>query len=1180
MILSNALLFPLNFARTHVSRKVSFSPVDTSLACICGNSIFRFYRVTEADLRPMTAPRVKEHNFLSHAWLKQPEDHLILGTETGQLLLFRSGEFVCYLVGAPGGQTKITALLPYSQGFVAGCSDGGMRLYVMDHADNPSPTKMFDCKQTWRVESTADVVRLIPCVKLQMASQAASRPENEWNPFIFIGMPDSISWTLQQQLLVLPFTCCYICSSTRVMTQVSLALCPNEDRLCAVTSDNQLFEVKIITQIIKDSDSKPVISLFHGPGLSAGGITGMDTCVRKPLVATCGMDRTIRVWNIMEQRLDLWKVFQEEPYSLAMHPSGLHLLVGFADKLRLMNILMDDIRACHEISIKQCREVKFSNGGSMFAAVNGNFVTIFDFNTYDKLADLRGHNSKVRHLYWGGQDQTLVSCGQDGAVYQWDVDEAKRLGEFVQKGTTYSCALSTKDSVFTVGNDRMLKELEIPDLQVVKELNAGVTLGQIVLSNSEHMMFAGTSEGGKPGGVRAYSFPLTGDYLEYACVGTPVTRLCITHDDQFLLVADEASCVFVFDVRDRQDRGQAGSKLGGVELQPLAASEPYGIADPTSIRQVFSDSERVHRGIRQEILATRSNLEDKNTLMVELKNKVDELALHNEYQLRLKDMNYSEKIKEITEKFTQDLEQSKNKFDLLREEKSDLEMEYESRLREMDDKHQHELQELENAYQQKIMGEVERYQALVQERNMQQDRWNEQQQLLATTHEKYVAELTEEFEQKLGEDRQLRLQLREEKNELDREFTETKHQVEDDIDTEIDNLRNRFEHHLTAEREATLRYKGENGIMKKKFTVLTKDIEDQKEEIRSLHEKEKDLQQKIKGLEREIAAHKREIKGKYLSLTVLVNPCTSPSLQLEKFKFVLDFKIKELKRQIEPRETEIGSMKEQIKEMDRELEQFHNSNAQLDLLIGELRVKLDEMQAQNLEQRKQIADQEASRSRLQRELHECVQYIQDPPALRARAAAMYNSNVDVDLPRNEMDANVIHEYHRHKVSYLTLGSFLLESLSFYHYLQNLLAAAREYLDSSLRYLHNKFVTDVDGHRTENIKVMQDNMLLIKEINMQRGHNKVTKRVLEAQVNMLKRFGASARHQEACVEHFPAVAVPSQHPETNDEPTSIIEKNKAIVADLRAQVSDLEGKVVSNRVYSREILPPMDGFHVE
>eukprot|EP00752_Nemacystus_decipiens_P016532 g14776.t1 len=979
--------------------QVSFSPVDTSLACVCGNSVFQFYRVTEGDLRPMTPPRVKEHNFLSHTWLKQPEDHLILGTETGQLLMFRSGDFVCYLVGAPGGQTKITTLLSYSQGFIAGCSDGALRLYMMDNAENPSPTKMFECKQAWRVDTTADMV--------------------------------------------------------------SLALCPNEDRLCAVTSDNQLFEVKIITQTIKDSDMRPVISLFHGPGLSTGGITGMDT-------------------------------------------------------------------PCHEISIKQCREVKFSNGGSMFAAVNGNVVTIFDFNTYDKLADLRGHNSKVRHLYWGAQDQTLVSCGQDGAVYQWDVDEAKRLGEFVQKGTAYSCALSTKESVFTVGNDRMLKELEVPDLQVVKELNAGVTLGQIALSNSEQMMFAGTSEGGKPGYVRAYSFPLTGDYLEYACVGTPVTRLCITHDDQFLLAADEASCLFVFDVRDRQDRGQAGSKLGGGELQPLAASE--------------------------EILVTRSNLEDKNTLMVELKNKVDELALHNEYQLRLKDMNYSEKIKEITEKFTQDLEQSKNKFDLLREEKSDLEMEYEARLREMDEKHQHELQELENAYQQKIMGEVERYQALVQERNMQQDRWNEQQQLLVTTHERYVAELTEEFEQKLGEDRQLRLQLHEEKTELDREFTETKHQVEDDIDTEIDNLRNRFENQLTAEREATLRYKGENGIMKKKFTVLTKDIEDQKEEIRTLHEKEKDLQQKIKGLEREIAAHKREIK--YRDDTIgekekKIYELKKKNQELEKFKFVLDFKIKELKRQIEPRETEIGNMKEQIKEMDRELEQFHNSNAQLDLLIGELREKLDEMQAQNLDQRKRIADQEASRGRLQKELHECVQHIQDPPTLRAHVTAMYKSNVDVDLPRNEMDANVIHEYHRHK----------------------------EYLESSLRYLHRKFATDVGGHRTENIKVMQDNMLLIKEINMQRGHNKAAKRVLEAQVNMLKRFGASSKHQKAAGALKPSIVV-AGHPETNEEePASIIENNKAKIANLRALVADLEGRVVSNRAYVREILPPMDGTTV-
>ena len=34
--------------------------------------------------------------------------------------------------------------------------------------------------------------------------------------------------------------------------------------------------------------------------------------------------------------------------------------------------------------------------------------------------------------------------------------------------------------------------------------------------------------------------------------------------------------------------------------------------------------------------------------------------------------------------------------------------------------------------------------------------------------------------------------------------------------------------------------------------------------------------------------------------------------ELEKFKFVLDYKIKELKKQIEPRENDIKAMKEQI----------------------------------------------------------------------------------------------------------------------------------------------------------------------------------------------------------------------------------------------------------------------------
>ncbi len=48
-------------------------------------------------------------------------------------------------------------------------------------------------------------------------------------------------------------------------------------------------------------------------------------------------------------------------------------------------------------------------------------------------------------------------------------------------------------------------------------------------------------------------------------------------------------------------------------------------------------------------------------MMSELKTRVEELKMENEYQLRLKDMNYGEKIKDLTDKFLQEIEALKAK---------------------------------------------------------------------------------------------------------------------------------------------------------------------------------------------------------------------------------------------------------------------------------------------------------------------------------------------------------------------------------------------------------------------------------------------------------------------------------------------------------------------------------------
>jgi len=98
----------------------------------------------------------------------------------------------------------------------------------------------------------------------------------------------------------------------------------------------------------------PVTPIYH-----VGPIISIDICARKPIIASCGVDKCVKIWNYFTGNCELNKCYQEKIYSIALHPSGLFMLIGFSDKLRLMSILIDDIRELKEFYIKNCNEVCF-----------------------------------------------------------------------------------------------------------------------------------------------------------------------------------------------------------------------------------------------------------------------------------------------------------------------------------------------------------------------------------------------------------------------------------------------------------------------------------------------------------------------------------------------------------------------------------------------------------------------------------------------------------------------------------------------------------------------------------------------------------------------------------------------------------------------------------------------------
>uniref|UniRef100_A0A4W5MTU1 Uncharacterized protein n=1 Tax=Hucho hucho TaxID=62062 RepID=A0A4W5MTU1_9TELE len=225
----------------------------------------------------------------------------------------------------------------------------------------------------------------------------------------------------------------------------------------------------------------------------------------------------------------------------------------------------------------------------------------------------------------------------------------------------------------------------------------------------------------------------------------------------------------------------------------------------------------------------------------------------------------------------------------------------------------------------------------------------------------------------------------------------------------------------------------------------------------------KSEQQKLlahqKCLEKDILALKKEIQERDDTIQdkeKCIYDLKKKNQELEKFRFVLDYKIKELKKQIEPRENDIKEMKDQTHEMEQELDTFHKKNAQQELDIAELKLKLTTTNKEMHKGLQKVRDVEAVVRRLKTDLHNCVGFIQEPKRLKDSIRDFYDRYVQksdvVDIVG--VDADVQREYARH----------------------------REHLERNVASLKRKLAKDGVVHHADNVKIMQENATLIREIN--------------------------------------------------------------------------------------------------
>jgi hypothetical protein len=96
----------------------------------------------------------------------------------------------------------------------------------------------------------------------------------------------------------------------------------------------------------------------------------IDTCPTKRLALIASL-HVVALWNCVTGEVEQHIRFPEKISSASFHPSGNHMLIGFSDKLRLANVLVDAVETFWEVKTRLCVDCKFNKRGTHFATISG-----------------------------------------------------------------------------------------------------------------------------------------------------------------------------------------------------------------------------------------------------------------------------------------------------------------------------------------------------------------------------------------------------------------------------------------------------------------------------------------------------------------------------------------------------------------------------------------------------------------------------------------------------------------------------------------------------------------------------------------------------------------------------------------------------------------------------------------
>ena len=869
---------------------------------------------------------------------------------------------------------------------------------------------------------------------------------------------------------------------------VSMSVSLSEEILAVAYASNDLGILKINSLSLFQEETtmnKPVSFEYICKGFHSGSINSMDIAFQRPLVATLSRDDgTIRIWNYITFQCELGRRFyvKEEPeagnstkplLTLALHPNGYFMCVGFIDKSRLFHIMHNTLREYRELPVKQCTLMRFSHGGNLLcmSTIQKNIYVYQPF-TLESICILKAPNSTINQISFSDDDLYFSCASHNGAISIWETTKFTEVqwGQIHSNSKYYSnCLFDSYESKYLVAgaeggrgvfrlcskdqNDKAITEKEFftEDMRITNIQMLKYHFGFVISNDRGHIMF--------------YEYPLeSSQFTTYNVHNNGVNHIRVSPDGKYLFSCGNDGLLGIFQIPEIDKfRFQSLKEVSKDDNQRNDALS-HQILDP-----LLADVILIDKAEKEELMATIQML--KNELN-EKNEKLDQIENKNSMMLQ-------ETLAEAEKKRMETIRQMEQRIKIINDERNKEQLEYLNNMKSKEEEYKKSIEEMEHSYSKKLAFESKKYYKLESEKVNQKLSYENEIQKLKEMFKEEKQSMNDKFQmdlealKKQSEATQkqfdhLKLIFDEKLNQEELDHDEEMKKYEEDTGCEIrklklDNLKLK---EFNEMKDSELKKKDENEAkVADEFKALKSKL---KENEIILNEKDS-LNEKLISEKTELVNEIKTKEGKIHKQKVKIK-------DLQKLKHSLTNSMKELKEQIMPKNKEIENLQDKIVNLEEEFNiHLSRMKEQVEELANE-KTKIDILH-------KQVESEEQKKQEFKRLFNEIVSSIykciqtKTPKEYGREMIKLYQAYCQDELPENlKKNTNAIAEFERQL----------------------------QFVESALESQYKSYIHDKAVNIKKQKNMTNENMELIKELNALRVENKELLKDLNRSEAELKR----------------------------------------------------------------------------